>query len=439
MRTVYFDLGMGAAGDMISAALLELTEDRENSLRKLNEAGLPGIVYKIEDMEKCGILAAKLNVWIDGEMEEPADDAAPEVSAQHFPHHSMPEEMHPGHHDSAKEHADSQHNDSDHHHHHHHHAHTGMKEIEAIISGLNVSDKVRSDIRAVYALIGAAESKVHGVTMDQIHFHEVGSMDAVADITAACILMEELHPERILASPIQVGSGTVRCAHGILPVPAPATAEILTGIPIYSTDIKGELCTPTGAALVKHFVQEFTELPPMVVRKTGYGMGKKNFTRLNCVRSFLGESDGTRDTILHLSCNIDDMTGEDLGFASDMLMKAGAKDVYTIPITMKKSRPAVMLNVMCDPKDRETIIREIFLHTSTIGIRETRMDRYILNRSEVTEETPFGPVRKKACSGYGITKEKWEYDDLARIAREKGISLEKVRDSLQGAGKEKEI
>ena len=211
-----------------------------------------------------------------------------------------------------------------------------------------VSDTVKEDAKAVYRLIAEAESKVHGKTMEQIHIHEVGTLDAVADVVGNCILMEKIGADRIIVSPVHVGCGSVKCAHGILPVPAPATALILEGIPIYSGQVKGELCTPTGAALLKYFGDCFETMPAMTVRKIGYGMGTKNFEeRPNCIRALFGETaecstdaadTDSIDSVSELAANIDDMTGEELGFAAEKLMKAGARDVYFEQITMKKFR-----------------------------------------------------------------------------------------------------
>ncbi len=302
----------------------------------------------------------------------------------------------------------------------------------------------------VYSLIAEAESSAHGVTVDQIHFHEVGTMDAVADITAVCLLMNEIAPDQVVASPVHVGSGQVRCAHGILPVPAPATAFILRGIPSYGGEVKGELCTPTGAALLKYFVDRFGDMPVMSVQAIGYGMGTKDFTTINCVRAMLGEtagedrpagepapaqsgSDAPRD-VAELSCNVDDMTGEEIGFAAEKLFEGGALDVFTIPIGMKKGRPGTLIRVLCRQQDKEDIIRLLFRHTSTIGIRETLIRRYVLDRKVETVDTQYGPVRRKMSTGYGVTRVKYEHEDLARIAAEQGISLGEARKLLEQGG-----
>ena len=279
---------------------------------------------------------------------------------------------------------------------------------------------------AVYRLIAEAESHVHGVPVTEIHFHEVGTMDAIADITAVCMLIDRLSPDEIVVSPVHVGSGQVKCAHGILPVPAPATAHILKDVPIYGGSIRGELCTPTGAALLKHFAARFDSMPVMKTQAIGYGMGKKNFEEVNCVRAMLGEAISTGDEIYELSCNVDDMTGEEVGFAVERLFAAGALDVYTIPIGMKKSRPGVLIHIMCYKADRETMIRTAFKYTTTIGIRESGLSRYVLERHIETCETPYGAVRCKVSSGYGVERRKYEYDDLSRIAREKDISISKA-------------
>ena len=255
-------------------------------------------------------------------------------------------------------------------------------------------------------------------------------MDAVADVTAVCYMMHELKPDRVVASPIHVGSGQVKCAHGILPVPAPATAYILKGIPFYGGAIKSELCTPTGAALLKHFVTSFGDMPVMSVSAIGYGMGKKDFEAANCVRAMLGESGDSADKVLELSCNVDDMTAEAVSYACEKLFEGGARDVYTVPIGMKKGRPGTLIRVLISPDDREKMVGLIFKHTSTLGIREVELNRHILKRDIENVETPFGTVRRKVSTGYGVTRAKYEYEDLARIADEQGLSITELISKL---------
>ena len=219
----------------------------------------------------------------------------------------------------------------------------------------------------------------------------------------------------------------MKCAHGILPVPAPATAYILRDVPIYGGEIQRELCTPTGAALLKHFAARFGVMPMMKTQAIGYGMGKKDFPRANCVRAMLGETVDRTDTVLELSCNVDDMTAEAVGFAMDRLFEGGALEVYTVPIGMKKSRPGTLIRVMCAEQDREKILGLLFRHTTTIGVREYVTRRYVLDRCVETVQTPYGEVRRKAVTGYGVSRAKYEYDDLSRIAREQNISLNEAK------------
>ena len=305
-----------------------------------------------------------------------------------------------------------------------------------MIAGLAVSETVKEKALAVYQTIAEAESKVHGAEVDQIHFHEVGSMDAVADVTAVCFLMELLAPEQVIVSPIHVGSGTVWCAHGRLPVPAPATALILTGMPIYGGSVQGELCTPTGAALLKTFADRFGPMPPMTVVKTGYGMGTKNFAQANCVRVMLGESfamsgaAAREGRITEISCNLDDMTGEEIAFAAEQLLAAGALDVFTESIYMKKGRPAVKLTVLARTGEEEKLAGEIFRHTSTIGVRMHTDRRYELTRHSEQRETPLGTIEVKISEGFGVRKEKIEFASLKQLAAASGKSLAEVRAAL---------
>ena len=409
MKTLYLECGIGAAGDMLTAALLELVDDRQAFIDRMNSLGLPGVHVETERSVKCGITGTHMKVTVDGEEEESED-----VHEHHHDHH---------HHDHDHDHGE------DHEHHHHHHA--SVADIEALIDGLDVSEKVRADAKAVYALIAEAESAAHGRPVSEIHFHEVGTMDAVADVVGVCLLMEQIGADRVVASPVHVGSGYVRCMHGVLPVPAPATAYILKGIPTYGGHVQGELCTPTGAALLRHFASSFGDRPVMTVDAIGYGMGKKDFARANCVRAFLGESEGMREEITKLECNLDDMTGEDIGFAMEQLFRAGARDVYTQAIGMKKSRPGVLLSVICLPEDADRLAALMMKHTTTLGIRRMDMSRYVLERGMETAQTPYGPVRIKTASGMGVNRRKAEYEDLAAIAEKNGVSLNEVRGAVE--------
>ena len=435
MKTLYFECGMGAAGDMLTAALLELLpeEQKQAFLSKMN-ALIPGVCVSTEPAVKCGITGTHTVVTVHGEEEESVD-----VHDHEHHHHDHDEDHEHHHHDHDEDHEHHHHDeDHEHHHHdhdgdheHHHHHHTSMADVAALLDRMDVSETVRADAQAVYQLIAKAESEVHGTTVEAIHFHEVGSLDAVADVVGVCLLMEMIGADRIAASPVHVGSGYVRCAHGVLPVPAPATARILMGIPTYGGRVEGELCTPTGAALLRHFSQGFGDRPLMRVEKIGYGMGKKDFPRANCVRAFLGETEDSQDEIVKLECNLDDMTGEDIGFAMEQLFREGARDVFTQSIGMKKSRPGVLLTVICSPEDEDRLARCMLLHTTTLGIRRTPCTRYVMERQFRTVETEFGPVQVKHASGMGVEKEKIEYEDLARLAREQNLDLAALRRKLQ--------
>lgn len=449
MKTLYLDCGMGAAGDMLTAALLELLPDREKVMEELNTLGIPGVEMACEKAQKCGIGGTHVSVQVNGgeESEEMygggyTHGAAHVHDHMHTTHETEDDHAH-GHtheaeqihgHEHATHEAEHSHehvHEAEHTHGHSHtHHHSGLHEIEHIVSGLSLSERIRKDILAVFGMIAEAESHVHGVPVTDIHFHEVGTMDAVADITAVCVLMDRLAPDQVIVSPVHVGSGQVKCAHGILSVPAPATAYILKDVPIYGGEIRGELCTPTGAALLKYFASRFGVMPVMRTLAIGYGMGKKDFPAANCVRALLGETESAGDTVAELVCNVDDMTAEAIGFATETLLTAGALEVYTVAAGMKKSRPGTVLHVMCAESVKDKIVELIFKHTTTIGIRENISRRYTLARSIRKVQTPYGEIRKKVSEGYGVTREKYEYEDLARIARERGMSIREVEASL---------
>ena len=495
MKLLYLDCGMGAAGDMLGAALAELLPDdaRDAFTSELNAAGIPGVHVSLDPSVKCGITGTHLTVTVNGTEEK-------EGGHSHSHEHSHHDHQHDHAHDHSHSH-DHQHSHS--HDHHHDHSHRSLHDIHHIIDDLKLPEAVRTDILAVYRLIAEAESKAHDKPVSEIHFHEVGTMDAIADIASVCLLLHKLAPDQIIASPIHVGSGQVKCAHGILPVPAPATAYILKDIPIYSGSIQGELCTPTGAALLKHFVTRFDQMPLMTPASTGYGMGTKDFPAANCVRAILGESFAENqheqpacspatpapttapastatpasatapapttapastatpapeeaaitETICELSCNVDDMTGEDIAFAIETFLQNGALDAFTVPCTMKKGRPGVLVTVLCKDPDQKLMTKLILQHTTTLGVRSAEKKRWILSRTEsetvipddmlANVTSPDMPaeskahelkttgndctIRSKTSTGFGITRNKYEHDDLEKIARTYGLTLAQVR------------
>ncbi len=420
MKTLYLECNMGASGDMLMGALYELLPDsaKDTFIKNMNSLFPNQLMLSASPSEKCGIWGTKMNVVILGQ----------EETSEHV----------------------------------HDHLHTRYQEMLEQIGNLPISASVKEHAKAVYTLIGNAESAAHHTDISQIHFHEVGTLDAIMDVVGCCLLMELLNPEQIIASPIHVGSGSVRCAHGILPVPAPATAEILKDIPIYGGSIDGELCTPTGAALLKHFASQFTPMPPMTVEQTGYGMGAKDFATANCLRAFWGSlsilpvpsprqlpgypsaaavrSDGDKEThpdyyteqfhsldqILELSCNLDDMTPETISYATKLLLDAGALDVYTTPIHMKKDRPGILLTVLCNVTEESRFSRLILTHTATRGIRIQPCYRRTLDAQFRKISTVYGEITIKISTGYGITKCKPEYEDVAAAARQCKVPFQTV-------------
>ncbi len=513
MRQLYFECNMGAAGDMLMGALYDVCPDKEGFLARMESLGLPGVHIHAKRTAKSGISGIRMEVHVHGEVEESMDvqvgheyedgrehghshshEDGCEQEHDHFHEHEHGhdhdhsaadnEQSHDDHHhDQENGHIHSHDHPHDHEHSHEHghdhehsHSHNNLASICEWIGRANVSDKVKADALGVFSLIADAEASVHGTTPDNVHFHEVGTLDALADILGCCLLMEMIAPDRAACSPIHVGSGFVRCAHGVLPVPAPATANILRGVPVYSGEIRGELCTPTGAALLKHFSAGFGPMPAMTLEGTGYGFGKKEFPVLNCVRVMVGQVSGAADgskteaagandgqsdaaasgsvdgqagssaigqsngrvsgspvTVAELRCNLDDMTGEALGVALETLMENGALDVFFTPIQMKKNRPGVMLTCLCKPETRDSLAALMLKHTTTLGVRASICDRMVLNWSIADRETQYGTIRVKESAGYGVTRVKPEFEDVQAAARKAGVSFLEVYRATMGA------
>ncbi len=414
MKTLYLDLGMGAAGDMLTASLLDLFDENEQEeiIEELNAMGIPDTVIKKERSESSGVTGMRSHVLVKG-AEEGAEAYHEHVKEHHHGHDGL-KHSHEHHHEHGE--------------HEHAHSHTSVRSVVSLIDALKLNDNIKNSVKEVYALIARAESKVHGTEVDMVHFHEVGAMDAVADIAAVCFLMDRIAPDNVCASAVNTGSGTVRCAHGILPVPAPATAILLEGIPAYSNGIESELCTPTGAALVKYYVNSYGPMPLMRTSAVGYGLGKKEFEQANILRSFLGESDESEENVTELVCEMDDITGEEAAYALERIMEEGALEAYMTAVQMKKNRPGLLLTVLSRTEDKERILKTIFANTTTIGIREYQPKRHKLERSISTVEGEIGRVDVKISEGFGVRRVKAEYEDLARIAKERGLSISEVRE-----------
>ena len=392
MKRLFLDCQMGIAGDMLTATLLGLVDNSEKWIERLNQIGIPDVTYTLIPKEDKGLQGYRVAVAINGIEESEHHKGSP--------------------HD--------QHNTN-----HHHHVHgRGLQGVMDIINSLSISDTCKQNAINVYQLVAQAEAKVHKSTVTQIHFHELGMLDAIVDIVAVCVLLEALKFDEIIISPIHVGTGTVHCAHGELPVPAPATMELLAGIPMYADyQIKGELCTPTGAALAKYFGTSFSSMPVMTPAKISYGFGTKQFKRPNCIRAFVEIINDLEDTIIEMSCNLDDMTPEEIGFAVEQLLLSQALDVFTTPIMMKKQRPSTMLTVLCKVDDINDVRDLIFKHTTSLGIRYQRCERYILNRSTGNIDWEGHTIAFKESSGFGVVRHKYEHDSLAAIAKHNDMSL----------------
>lgn len=393
MKTLYIECRMGAAGDMLMSALYELLneEQKEDFLKCMNGLGLPGVKITSRRRSTCGISGTHMEVTVYGE------------------------EEHEGGHNHGHEHGGL-----------HHHA--DLRHISELIDGLDLPEEVCDNARQIYDAIADAEAKAHGCPVEQVHFHEVGALDAVADVTGVCYAIYLLEPERIVVSPVHVGSGTVHCAHGIMPVPAPATANLLSDVPMYGGSIQGELCTPTGAALLVHFADSFGDMPVMSGTGVGIGVGTKEFEQANCVRAFLGETSEVslkqegNGEIAELVCNIDDMTPEALAFATTRLLELGALDVYTVAGTMKKGRPGWELTVLCETDRIDETAQNIMRETTTNGVRVRLCDKYFLTPGIKAVQTELGEVRVKTAEGFGIRHEKPEYEDTAACARKTRMS-----------------
>lgn len=403
-KVLYLECNMGAAGDMLTAALLELLEDKEAFLAKTRSIIPTGVEIDCLPAQKAGICGSQMCVRISGEEETSQDVELGQLG------------------DSVEL-----------------HAHHSYADIKAMLAQMDLPDPVRQDAMAVYQLIADAESKAHGVPVEQVHFHEVGMLDAVVDVVSVCYLIHELKPDKIIASPIHLGSGQVRCAHGILPVPVPAVAHILRGVPTYQGEIKAELCTPTGAALLCYFVDSYGPMPRLAIDQVGYGLGHKDFPVANLLRAFWGseldeEAAGRfHDQVVEIKASLDDMTGEDLAFAAQKLLAAGALDVYFQSIYSKKGRPAYELICLARPHEAKSLAEQVLRETSTFGVRFSSWDRLILERELLEEELRGGELSVKRGryhneeTGFSIEKAKPEYEDLAKLARDGERPLYQLR------------
>ncbi|HWR16503.1 MAG TPA: nickel pincer cofactor biosynthesis protein LarC [Terriglobales bacterium] len=416
MRIAYLECFSGISGDMFLGALVDAgvsPETLEEAVRALNL----GARLEVKKVMRSGIAAIKVDVWVGDEKEGPAED--------HQHHHSH---EHAHGHDHAHKHS---HSLDDAHHHEHSHGRS-LNDIRKIISSATINDSAKQQALAIFQALGEAEAKIHNTTIEKIHFHEVGAVDAIVDIVCAAVGSEALGVDAWICSPINVGSGTVQCAHGRLPVPVPAVVEMLKGVPVYSSGIEKELTTPTGAAIVKTLASRFGTAA-YKIEKSGYGAGSRDMPgQPNVLRITVGESGvdshaATPETISVLEANLDDLNPQVFGYVMDRLFDSGALDVFGTPVQMKKGRPGMLLTVLARTEDTQKLTKIIFAETTTLGIRMREERREILTRRAMSVKTQWGEVRMKVANLNGtVTNYAPEYEDCRRIASEKGVPLKAV-------------
>ncbi len=472
-KTLYLECNAGISGDMTVAALLDLGADEQALMQALSTIPAEGYSVKISRVNKGGIDCCDFDVVLDAAHENHDHDMEylhghdKAVSCEdghdhehHHEHHHDDDHHHEHHHDDDHHHGHhhdddhhhehhhdddhhhEHHHDDDHHHghHHHHHEHRGLAEIIDIIDRTKISDRAKNTAKKIFRIVAQAEAKAHGLPEDQVHFHEVGAIDSIVDIIAVSVCLDLLDIDKAIIPKLCEGYGTVRCQHGILPIPVPATANIISAynIPMELTNVKGELVTPTGAAIAAAIRTDEALPENVLIQRIGLGAGKRSYERLSILRAMLiydadkKVSDGLQNSdpagkfIWKLESNIDDCSGEALGFVVDQLLEAGARDAFTMPVYMKKNRPGSQLNVICDEEKIEELERIIFTHTTTIGIRKIKMERSVLRRQIKEVETPYGPAKVKICDVGEIKKIYPEHESVIQIVKDSGRPYQEI-------------
>ena len=421
-RMLYFECYSGISGDMAVAAMLDLGADRDALDRALSSLDLDGFRTEVTRVSKSGLDVCDFNVIL--EVDNHDHDMGYLYGHEH--HHDH------GHHGDHDEHDHDDH--GAHHHGDHHHPHRGLPEILSIIDRADMTDSAKAVSRKVFEIIGAAEAEAHGVPIDQVHFHEVGAVDSIVDVVALGVCIDSLGVSRVCFSELYEGTGCIRCQHGVIPVPAPAVANIASAhsLPLRITPSQGEYVTPTGAAFAAA-VRDSDVPASFTIDRIGLGAGKRESERSGILRAMLITPISSEDTIVKLECNVDDCTGEALGFAAERLMREGARDAHYTPVFMKKGRPAYQLTVVCRESDRQRMERIVFEETSTVGIRRVAMDRTVMDRRIDEVDTPIGRVQVKVCTIDGIEKSHPEYESLAAICRERGIPFRDAYDIVMSS------
>ena len=406
-QTLYLECYSGISGDMMTAALLDLGADEKVLSEALESLPIKGFRTEVTRVSKAGLDACDFHVILD---------------RQHENHDHDMEYLHGHSHD---------HSHGDHGHHSHDHEHRGLAEILEILCRAQITDGAREKAVRIFEILAEAEAKAHGTSIEKVHFHEVGAVDSIVDITAAAVCLDNLQIDKVIIPVLCEGSGSVRCQHGVIPVPVPAVTAVTSkySIPLHMTDVQGELVTPTGAAIAAA-IRTSARLPErFVIEKTGIGAGKREYERPSLLRAMLireTENASAGDYIYKLESNIDDCTGEALGYVMERLMKAGARDVHYTPVFMKKNRPAYQLNVICKEEDIEKLEGIIFRETTTIGIRRQKMERSVLKRQVKTVKTSLGEARIKVWFMENGLRAYAEYERVRVLCRKNGLSFQET-------------
>jgi uncharacterized protein (TIGR00299 family) protein len=383
MKTLYFDCFAGASGDMILGAMVAAGVDPLALREQLSRLSLQGFSVEFVNVDRSGLSATYARV------------------------------------ETA-----------------HEHAHRHLADIMKIIHDSRLSEGVKQRATKIFTRLAEAEARVHNEPVEHVHFHEVGALDAIVDVVGASICFELLSVDRFVSSPLHVGGGTVEMAHGRFPVPPPAVAELLKGVPFYSTDIKGELLTPTGAAIITTMCDEYGPIPQMTVEQTGYGAGTREYDKFpNVLRVFLGETGPSAvgdETLLMIETNIDDVSPQIIGHVMDRAFELGALDCYFTPVQMKKNRPGVLLSILCDILKKEAVMELLFTETTTLGVRSYEVERRALAREIVSVETRYGPIDVKVAHLNGhVVNEMPEFEQCRLAARKAGVPLKVVEEAVR--------
>ena len=446
-KKLYLDCGSGISGDMFVAAMIDLGADPDALEKALDSLSADGFFVEIGRVKKSGIDCCDFHVRLDDDCENHDHDMdylygnlTPAAGSGCSCHEEPDREEHHCHcheegHDGEAHHCCRQEKD-------HHHTHRGLAEILPMIDACDMTETAKELARKIFRIIGEAEAKAHGLPLDKVHFHEVGALDSIVDVVAAAVTFDSLHIKEVIVPKLTEGTGTVRCRHGVMPVPVPATVNIVSAykIPMELTGAKGEYVTPTGAAIAAAISTSHQLPPSFVIKKAGLGAGKRAYTdRSGILRAFLiqGEENEGRDKVVKLETDIDDCSGEVLGYVMKKLFKAGAKDVHYAPVFMKKNRPAWELTVICGEDKAEELEQIIFTETTTIGIREYPLMRSILNREEKEVETVYGKAAVKQVTFGDMTRAYPEYDTVKKLAKKNKVPFMDVFDAVKEAAKKK--